>query len=383
MSAPPEGGKKDGGQECGPHRKGGKKDGGQECRPHRKGGRRMADRNVRPTNRSSSGQGLRASSGHAPLATRRWSNTFAAMKPLLILIALLMVAAPAGGEGHRILVADYSTKRIAIVNPAGKIEWEYRIDDLHDLHLLPSGNVLFQTNMTHLLEVDPKTNKVVWEYDAQRMNDDGKRVEVHAFQRLADGKTMIAESGRARIIEVNKDGQITALIRMKVEHPSTHSDTRLARKLENGNYLVAHEADGKVREYDTKGQVVWEYEVRLFGKVKKGGHGPEAWGNSLFCALRLANGNTLIATGNGHSVIEITPAREIVWQVTQDELPGIKLAWVTTLQVLASGNIVIGNCHAGKDQPQIVEITRDKKVVWTWRDFEKFGNATSNSFVID
>ena len=304
------------------------------------------------------------------------------MKTILIILAMV---APAWGEGHRILVADYSTKRIATVDPGGKIEWEYKIDDLHDLQLLPSGNVLFQTNMTHLLEVEPKTNKVVWEYDAQKMNDDGKRVEVHAFQRLADGKTMIAESGRARIIEVGRQGVILKMIRLKVEHPSTHSDTRLARKLENGNYLVAHEADGKVREYDGKGAVVWEYEVPLFGKEKKGGHGPEAWGNSLFSALRLANGNTLIATGNGHGVIEVTPAKEIVWQVTQDELSGIKLAWVTTLQVLKNGNIVLGNCHAGKDQPQIVEITREKKVVWTWKDFDSalFGNATSNSWVVE
>ena len=305
------------------------------------------------------------------------------MKRLLIAIALLVMAGRAWGEGHRLLVADYSTKRIAIIDSSGKMEWEYKIDDLHDLQLLPSGNVLFQTNMTHLVEVEPKSNKVVWEYDAQKMNDDGKRAEVHAFQRLADGKTMLAESGRARIIEVNQSGQIVKLIRMTVDHPSTHSDTRLARKLENGHYLVAHEADGKVREYDQKGVVVWEYEVPLFGKEKKGGHGPEAWGNSLFCALRLANGNTLVATGNGHGVIEVTPEKEIVWQVSQDELAGIKLAWVTTLQVLGNGNIVLGNCHAGKDQPQIVEITRDKKVVWTWKDFERFGNATSNSWVME
>ena len=249
--------------------------------------------------------------------------------------------------------------------------------------MLASGNVLFQTSMTHLVEVEPKSNKIVWEYDAQRMNDDGKRVEVHAFQRVAEGRTMVAESGRARIIEVGKMGAILKQIKMKVDHPSTHSDTRLARKLGNGHYLVAHEADGKVREYDEKGDVVWEYEVPLFGKEKKGGHGPEAWGNSTFCALRLASGNTLISTGNGHGVIEVTSGKEIVWQVSQDELPGIKLAWVTTLQVLKNGNIVIGNCHAGKDQPQIVEITREKKVVWTWKDFERFGNATSNSWVIE
>ena len=58
------------------------------------------------------------------------------MKRLMIMMAVLMGAGPVFGEGHRILVADYSTKRIAIVDAGGKIEWEYKIDDLHDLQLL-------------------------------------------------------------------------------------------------------------------------------------------------------------------------------------------------------------------------------------------------------
>src|SRR5213075_2236863 len=103
------------------------------------------------------------------------------------------------------------------------------------LQLLPNGNVLFQTSYTHLVEVDPKSDRTVWEYDAATRNGNaGRPVEVHAFQRLVDGSTMIAESGPARIIEVNGDGKSVHGIRLKVEHPSTHSDTRLARKLANG-----------------------------------------------------------------------------------------------------------------------------------------------------
>jgi outer membrane protein assembly factor BamB len=283
---------------------------------------------------------------------------------------------------HRLLAADYSTGRIALIGEDGKTEWEHKIGDLHDLHLLPDGHVLFQLGWTRVVEVDPATDKIVWEYDSAKMNGNaGKHVQVHAFQRLADGLTMIAESGPARVIEVDRDGKIHHEIKLKVDHPSTHSDTRLVRKLENGHYLVAHEADGVVREYDGEGKVVWSFDVPLFGKPRKGGHGPEAFGNATFCALRLANGNTLIATGNGHSVIEVTPApgNQIVWKVEQHDLPGITLAWVTTLQVLPNGHIVIGNCHAGPDNPQIVEVTRDKQVVWSFDDHKRFGNALSNS----
>ena len=96
-----------------------------------------------------------------------------------------------------------------------------------------------------------------------------------------------------------------------------------------------------------------------------------------------ANGNTLIGTGNGHSVLEVTPAKEIVWKITQDDLPGIKLAWVTQVQALKNGNIIVGNCHAGDKNPQIIEVSRDKKVVWSFKDFKNFGNAVPVSFVID
>jgi hypothetical protein len=86
--------------------------------------------------------------------------------------------------------------------------------------------------------------------------------------------------------------------------------------------------------------------------------------------VRLPSGNTLIATGNGHSVIEVTPDKQVVWHLKQDDLPGVKLAWVTTLQVRPNGNIILGNCHAGEQNPQVVEVTRDKKVVWQFKDFQ-------------
>ena len=281
---------------------------------------------------------------------------------------------------HSFLTADSSKGRIAIIDEQGKTEWEMKIGPLHDLHLLSSGNVLLQTNWTKIVEIEPKSNKVVWEYDSATANGNaGKQLEVHAFQRLDNGLTMIAESGVSRIIEVDRSGKIVREMPLKVAAPHPHRDTRLVRKLASGNYLVCHEGDGLVREYRPNGETAWEYAVPLFDKKPAPGHGVEAFGNQCFAALRLPSGNTLISTGNGHAVIEVTPAKEIVWKLDQNDLPGIQLAWVTTLQVLASGNVVIGNCHAGEKNPQIVEVSRDKKVVWTFHDFDRLGDSTTNT----
>jgi hypothetical protein len=305
---------------------------------------------------------------------------------LSLFCTFLVVSSLQAGEkvSHRLLIADDSTKRIAIVAADGRIEWEHKIASIHDLHLLPGGNVLCQLSWTRVVEIDPRSDKVIWEYDAGKSNgNNGKAVEVHAFQRLADGNTMIAESGPGRIIEVDNKGTLIRQMKLKIAKTSVHSDTRLVRKLASGNYLVCHESQGLVREYEPEGKIVWEYAVPLFDMKPKGGHGPEAFGNSVYAAVRLQNGNTLMSTGNGHSVLEVTPAKEIVWSVKQNELPKIQLAWVTTLQVLPNGNIVLGNCHAGPNNPQVIEITKDKRVVWSYRDFKSFGNSTPASQVLD
>jgi hypothetical protein len=134
-----------------------------------------------------------------------------------------------------------------------------------------------------------------------------------------------------------------------------------------------------VREYAADGRAVWEFEVPLFDRERTDGHGPEAFGNQCFSAIRLPDGNTLIGTGNGHSVLEVTPDAEIVWSVTQNELPGIRLAWVTSLQVLPGGHVLINNCRGGPEQPQLIEIDRNKRVIWTFLDHERFGNSLTNS----
>ena len=192
---------------------------------------------------------------------------------------LLAVSVPAEQTGppRRVLAADDSTRRLAIVAPDGSLEWEMKVGAIHDAWVLPNGNILFQQGWTKIVEVTPD-KQTVWEYDAAKMNgNEGKRVEVHAFQRLDDGLTMIVESGPARIIEVDKAGRIQREVKLKVNNPSTHSDTRLVRKIASGHYLVAHESDGFVREYGATGKIVWDYEVPLLGKERKGGHGPEAF----------------------------------------------------------------------------------------------------------
>lgn len=284
---------------------------------------------------------------------------------------------------HRVLAADRETGRIAIIGADGKVEWEMpNKHDVHDLHMLENGNILTHTSHTTIVEINPK-KEIVWKYEAKPKPGYTGKIEVHAFQRLPDGNTMIAESGNSRIIEINREGKIVKEVPLKVKSPSAHRDTRMVRALNNGHYLVCHEGEGCVREYDSTGKVIWEYALDLAGRPRSNGHGPEGHGLEVYGAIRLPSGNTLIAGGNNNRVIEVTPDKKIVWQVDQKDLPGITLAWVTTLQVLPNGNIIIGNCHAGPQNPQLIEVNRDKKVVWSFKDHKLFGNSLASAQVLD
>jgi hypothetical protein len=300
---------------------------------------------------------------------------------LFLLIATPLFAADA--IQYTVLAADRGKGRIAIVNGNGEVEWQYDTKhDVHDIHKLDNGNILTHLSHTKIVEITP-SKEIAWSYEAKPTVGNKGKVEVHAFQRLSDGSTMIAESGNSRIIEVNSKGEIVKEIPLKVVKSDSHRDTRMVRKLKSNHYLVCHEGEGCVREYDDAGKVVWEYKLDLNNRPRSNGHGPEGHGVEVFGAVRLDNGNTLIAGGNNNRVFEVSPKGEIVWQVDQKDLPGITLAWVTTIQVLPNGHIVVGNCHAGPTQPQLVEINRDKKVIWTFNDHKNFGNDLAASQILN
>jgi hypothetical protein len=301
------------------------------------------------------------------------------LKPIYLLAAAVAAAAAvstartvsAETKGHRFAAQDKG--HVAIIGTDGRVEWEVPCrHNSHDLAVLPNGNVLVHDEPAGITEYTPD-KKVVWQWRSRPAAPYSGRVEIHAFQRLKNDITMIAETGNKRIIEVDKSGAVIASVPLKVDNPDPHRDTRRVRKLPSGNYLVAHEGDGCVREYDKTGRVVWEYKLDLNGLPETETH--RGHGTKVYSALRLKNGNTLIGGGNNNRVFEVTREGKIVWSIEQNELPGIKLTWITGLEVLPNGHILVVNTHGGEGNPQMFEVTRDKKVVWTYGDWNVFGDS--------
>ena len=311
-----------------------------------------------------------------------------ALAPILDGLRTRGVFAPslekAGLSTHAVIGQDKG--RVKLLSPTGSVEWEYPCDhNSHDLQVLANGNFLLHPASDRIIEVT-RDKRIVWEWRSQPVAPYVGRVEIHGFQRLADGNTMIAETGNLRILEVTANGAIVKAVPILVERPDAHRDTRRVRKTDAGTYLVCHEGLGLVREYNASGQVIWEYTLDLNGQPATGGQ--DGHGTSVFHALRLPNGNTLIGGGNNNRVMEVTAEKKIVWSIERDELKrpdgrAIRLCWVTSLQALPNGNIIVGNTHAGPEQPQMFEVTRAKKVVWMLDDWSAFGNDLCTGWCLD
>ncbi len=262
------------------------------------------------------------------------------------------------GKGHAFAATDYTGNKVFVVNASGAVEWEYKTGTCNDIWVLPNGNLLFNTGHG-ALEVN-RAKEVVFSYESKS--------EVYACQRLTNGNTFIAECNAGRLLEVDPKGTVVFELRLLPEgKDGGHIYMRNARKLPNGNYLVAHYGEEMVREYAPTGKTVAE--IPAVG-------GPHS-------AVRLENGNTLIACGDykkAARVFEADPSGKTVWEITHDELPGISLKFMTGLQRLPNGNTVltnwVGHGEFGK-APHIIEVTPDKKVVWTYQDDETMKTISS------
>ena len=268
--------------------------------------------------------------------------------------------------------ASYGKNILAITEANGDVIWSYKTAGKekghaghHDVHMLSNGNILFHETWQDVKEIT-LGKKIVWAYDCSNSNgNQGKRVHVHAFSRLANGNTQIVESGIGRVIDVDRSGEVKNFFKLK---PGGTMNTRWARATPQGTLLVCSEQPGVVTEYDKKGKIIWDYLIKT----------------RVYGAIRLKNGNTLIASGSGNSVVEVTPEKKVGWEI-KGKVPGtdIELKWMTCLQERENGNFIVGNCHAGPNNPQIFEITRDKKVVWEFNEFELVGNGLACWQVLD
>ena len=272
----------------------------------------------------------------------------------LTLLSLAFLGRAAVGEEikHSFFIAGPSFT--GIIDEEGREAWDSGKASARDGFVLPNGNVLIA--WSDEVKEFTRDKQVVFRF---ARSADAK--EIGTVERVENGKTLVTELGpKPRLLEVDADGKITLEFPLKPETDNAHMQTRMARKLSNGNYLVPHLFAFKVKEYSPTGDVLKEFPTDM---DFLGGRDAKNW---PFTAIRLSNGNTLVNLTNGNKTVEMDPTGKVIWRVGNDDFPNEKpFDDPCGGQRLPNGNTVICSYHS--DKPiKIFEVTRDKKIVWTY-----------------
>ena len=199
---------------------------------------------------------------------------------------------------------------------------------------------------------------MVWSYELDERNK-----ELGTSNRLANGNTLLVERGPLpRLLEVDGSGEVVVEVPLKPDTDNGHMQTRMARKLENGNYLVPHLLGFVVKEYQPDGTVVRAIKTDL---EELGGRAAKNW---PFTAIVVPGGNVLVNLTNGNKTVEFDAEGKVAWRCDNSDVDG-RFADPCGGQRLGNGNTVICSYAQGDGKKaKLFEVTRDKKVVWEYID---------------
>jgi hypothetical protein len=255
----------------------------------------------------------------------------------------------------------------------GRIVWSYsisstdrgQISELSDATLLSDNSVVF-ARKTGAGKVTAD-KKLVWDYEAPR------GFEVHVAQPIGLDRVLLVQNGKPVTLRVIN--LVTGRTESQFNLPTnpagtTHLQFRRARMTLEGTFLVCHKDLDKVVEYNATGRAIWSVVV------------PVPWS-----AVRWTDGNTLVSSGSTQIVREFNPKGEVVWEFAQKDVPDIQLFSLQDANRLSNGNTVISNwCPSAvkdpkdwKESVQVLELTPRKKLVWALRSWEpptELGPAT-------
>ena len=255
----------------------------------------------------------------------------------------------ATGIKHSLLLCGRFT---GIISEDNEVLWRGP-NGSRDGMVLPNGNVLISV-ANEAREYRARSQEIVWRYPL-----DPRNRELGTVNRLPSGNTLVVERGELpRLLEVDPHGMIVVEVPLQPETDNNHMQTRMARKLPNGNYLVPHLLAFKVKEYTPTGDVV---NVIATDLPELGGREAENW---PFTAILLDSGNILVNLTHGNKTVEFAPDGTVAWMVGNDDVAG-RFADPCGGQRLPNGNTVI--CSYGQRDPtktRLFEINTDKEVVW-------------------
>jgi hypothetical protein len=125
-------------------------------------------------------------------------------------------------EIHTVAVVDIEAEEVVWSWGPGMVQAQHEPTLLQDGHVLVFDNGPYRKH-SRVLEMDPLTGVVLWEYVAEPPADFFSQIR-GGNQRLSNGNTLITESDKGRVFEVTAEGEIV----WEFWNPETRNDKRAA-----------------------------------------------------------------------------------------------------------------------------------------------------------
>src|SRR5450756_702546 len=164
--------------------------------------------------------------------------------------------APAGAADNRILLVD----------PLGKIVWQYgqfgqtgsgpnQLNTPVQCTFLPDFHILITDQANNrIIEVN-FDKKIVWQYPGPNTNPADQLVGPNSAELLANGHILIADQGNNRAIEVTRGHKIVGTLTAG----GTANTVAFASRLKNGDTLLTDAGNSRAVEVDANDNIVWQY----------------------------------------------------------------------------------------------------------------------------
>lgn len=243
-----------------------------------------------------------------------------------------------------------------ILNEDGTEGWKAERAAARDGFVLADDRILIAWKDEVVEYATRDRNKVLFRYPLSEVNR-----EIALVERLSNGNTLIAEQGaEPKMMEIEPSGRLALSFPLQPETDDTHMQTRMARKLSNGNYLVPHLLAFSLKEYTPEGRVVHTLRTDL---EELGGRPAENW---PFTAIRLDNGHTLVSLTHGNKVVEFDAQGKVARKVSNEDFPSVKpFVDPCGIQRLPNGHTMIAS-YGAKTGIKVFEVTPEKQIVWKY-----------------
>lgn len=260
------------------------------------------------------------------------------------------------------MIGGCNWDKIGIVDKkSNQLIWTHQLekgDDCNDLEVTKSGNILMAYKGG--ARMITRDHKVLWDFKVE------PKQELYTATELKNGNILLAVCANpSRIITLNGNGEKLneQNFNSGIEH--VHGQFRQILLTSSDTYLIPLMGKGEVIELD-KNSVVKK-------QVKVGGN--------PFSVKILQDGKWLVACGDAHRLVTVDPQKAmVVDSVGNSMVKPVSLLFVAESSPGLKGTTYIANWNGhskDKTQPKIIEIDKNKKVIWSLAQNDQIANVSA------